>query len=103
MPQIVEKKSATLGLADTREMTVAVAGDHESICRFRSEEDDNYIHVSGLITRFAAIAMQESDKASLFGGSFYTKPTPVVTNSEQNICALTWYFYLVILTKFCQV
>ncbi|KAL4763169.1 uncharacterized protein BDW70DRAFT_158018 [Aspergillus foveolatus] len=64
---IVEKKSATFGLPDTREITVALLGDHESICRFASEEDDNYKHVSGLITRFAAIAMRECEKAPLFG------------------------------------
>ncbi|KAL4755150.1 hypothetical protein BDW72DRAFT_55081 [Aspergillus terricola var. indicus] len=64
---IVEAKSATLGLPDSREITVALLGDHESICRFASEEDDNYKHVAGLITRFAAIAMRECEEASLFG------------------------------------
>ncbi|KAL4813075.1 hypothetical protein BDW67DRAFT_117571 [Aspergillus spinulosporus] len=64
---IVEKKSATLGLPDSREITVALLGDHESICRYASEEDDNYKHVSRLITRFAAIAMRECEEASLFG------------------------------------
>ncbi|KAL4899128.1 hypothetical protein BDW74DRAFT_163919 [Aspergillus multicolor] len=66
---IVEKKSATLGLPDSRELTVALLGDHESICRYASEEDDNYKHVSGLITRFAAIAMKVCEEASLFGDS----------------------------------
>ncbi|KAL6236379.1 hypothetical protein BDW75DRAFT_239330 [Aspergillus navahoensis] len=66
---IVEKKSATLGLPDSREITVALLGDHESICRYASEDDDNYKHVSGLITRFAAIAMGECEEASLFGDS----------------------------------
>ncbi|RDW59348.1 uncharacterized protein DSM5745_11043 [Aspergillus mulundensis] len=66
---IVEKKSATLGLPDSRELTVALLGDHESICRYISEDDDNYKHVSGLITRFAAIAMKECEEASLFGDS----------------------------------
>ncbi|KAL4986457.1 hypothetical protein BDW68DRAFT_178771 [Aspergillus falconensis] len=76
---IVEKKSATLGLPDSREITVALLGDHESICRYASEEDDNYKHVSGLITRFAAIAMRESDEASLFGDS----------NAESTLAELT--------------
>ncbi|KAL4782389.1 hypothetical protein BJX76DRAFT_369205 [Aspergillus varians] len=66
---IVEKGSATLGLPDSREMTIALLGDHESICRYTSEEDNNYIHVSGIICRFAAIAMKECDETSLFGGS----------------------------------
>ncbi|KAL3480031.1 hypothetical protein BJX99DRAFT_254916 [Aspergillus californicus] len=66
---IVEKKSATFGLPDSREMTVALAGDHESICRYRSDEDVNYIHMSALISKFAAIAMKESDESSLFGYS----------------------------------
>ncbi|KAL4929570.1 uncharacterized protein BDV17DRAFT_298019 [Aspergillus undulatus] len=63
---IVEKKSATFGLPDSRELTVALLGDHESICRYMSEEDDNYKHVSGLISRLAAIAMNECEEVSLF-------------------------------------
>ncbi|KAL2829596.1 hypothetical protein BJY01DRAFT_254948 [Aspergillus pseudoustus] len=85
---IVEKKSATFGLPDTREITIAVAGDHESICRFRSEDDDNYIHVSGLILKFAAIAMHEGDTTSLFRGSFSKDTTLVATNAEQRICMI---------------
>lgn len=90
--QIVEKKSATLGLPDSREITVALAGDHESICRYRSEEDDRYIHVSSLITRFAAIAMRECDEVSLFGessaGSTLVGPTVAGEEPESKICRL---------------
>ncbi|KAL4870668.1 hypothetical protein BDV12DRAFT_195147 [Aspergillus spectabilis] len=66
---IVEKQSAIFGLPDSREITVALAGDHETICRYPSEENDNYKHVSGLITKLAAIAMKDCNEASLFGYS----------------------------------
>ncbi|KAI9376511.1 hypothetical protein BJX61DRAFT_538748 [Aspergillus egyptiacus] len=85
---IVEKKSATLGLPDSREMTVAVAGDHESICRFASEEDENYKHISALITRFAAIAMNNCDEASMFGSS--TGTTVVTDESGRKLCMLSF-------------
>ncbi|KAL3459246.1 hypothetical protein BJX64DRAFT_265080 [Aspergillus heterothallicus] len=82
---IVEKRSATFGLPDSREMTVAVAGDHESICRFRSEEDDNYVQVSGLISRFAAMAMRDNDANPRFCGSFPAESTLVATGAEPKI------------------
>ncbi|KAL4879778.1 hypothetical protein BJY04DRAFT_208474 [Aspergillus karnatakaensis] len=66
---IVEKQSAIFGLPDSREITVALAGDHETICRYPSEDDDNYKHVSGLIIKLAAIAMNDCDEGSLFGYS----------------------------------
>lgn len=90
--QIVEKKSATFGLPDSREITVALAGDHESICRYRSKDDDRYRHVSGLITRFAAIAMRECDEVSLFGypnaGSTLAGPTLADEEPKSKICRL---------------
>lgn len=90
--QIVEKKSATFGLPDSREITVALAGDHESICRYRSKEDARYIHVSGLITRFAAIAMRECDEVSLFGdssaGSTLVGSTLAGEKPESKLCRL---------------
>ncbi|KAL2816120.1 hypothetical protein BJX63DRAFT_430412 [Aspergillus granulosus] len=85
---IVEQKSATLGLPDTREMTVAVAGDHESICRFRSEDDDNYIHVSGLISKFATMAMNGDEGSSLFRRSVTTETTLVAARAEPKICMI---------------
>ncbi|KAF7595434.1 hypothetical protein BBP40_006056 [Aspergillus hancockii] len=53
---IVEMKSATLGLPDTRETVVALDADHESICRFASEDDDGYQRVSSLISGLATSA-----------------------------------------------
>ncbi|KAL4921119.1 hypothetical protein BDW62DRAFT_198138 [Aspergillus aurantiobrunneus] len=89
---IVEKKSATFGLPDSRELTVALVGDHESICRYTSEEDDNYMHVSRLISRFAAIAMKECDEVSLFGDSSASSTlvgsTLVSEESEPKICMI---------------
>ncbi|KAB8243117.1 hypothetical protein BDV35DRAFT_407857 [Aspergillus flavus] len=51
---IVEMRSATLGLPDSREMVVALDADHESICRLASEDDDDYRRVSSLIVELAA-------------------------------------------------
>ncbi|GKZ29449.1 hypothetical protein AbraIFM66950_004857 [Aspergillus brasiliensis] len=39
---VVEKESAVLGLPDSREKAVALNADHEEICRFHCDEDDNY-------------------------------------------------------------
>ncbi|MCJ1350988.1 MAG: hypothetical protein MMC33_000970 [Icmadophila ericetorum] len=39
---IVEKKSATLGLPGMRETTIAMAADHTSICKFESDQGDDY-------------------------------------------------------------
>lgn len=44
--KIVEKDSAVLGLPDSREQTVALDADHEEICKFASEEDEDYQHIS---------------------------------------------------------
>ncbi|KAL4937603.1 hypothetical protein BDV06DRAFT_226801 [Aspergillus oleicola] len=89
---IVEKSSSTLGLPDSRELAVALLGDHESICRYMSEEDDNYRHVSGLITRFAAIAMRECEEVSLFGvdsrSSTLVESTLVGEEEKSIICMI---------------
>ncbi|KAL4963231.1 uncharacterized protein BDV14DRAFT_177008 [Aspergillus stella-maris] len=90
---IVEKSSSTFGLPDSRELAVALLGDHESICRYMDEEDDNYKHVSGLITRFADIAMRECEETSLFGvdsrSSTLVESTIVAEEKEEpKICMI---------------
>ncbi|KAL4957901.1 hypothetical protein BDW69DRAFT_180144 [Aspergillus filifer] len=90
---IVEKSSSTLGLPDSRELAVALLGDHESICRYMDEEDDNYKHVSRLITRFAGIAMRECEEISLFGvdsrSSTLVESTLVAEEKEEpKICMI---------------
>ncbi|PYH97579.1 kinesin [Aspergillus ellipticus CBS 707.79] len=56
---IVEKESAILGLPDSREKTVALNADHEEICRFSCDEDDNYQYVSSLIVELATSATEK--------------------------------------------
>ncbi|KAL4790654.1 hypothetical protein BDV19DRAFT_372080 [Aspergillus venezuelensis] len=89
---IVEKSSSTLGLPNSRELAVALLGDHESICRYMDEEDDNYKHVSGLITRFASIATRECEEVSLFGvdnrSSTLVESTLVAEEKEEPICMI---------------
>lgn len=55
--KLVDKNSAILGLPDSREKAVALNANHEEICRFASEENDNYKHVSTLIVDFVNSAM----------------------------------------------
>lgn len=43
---VVDKQSATLGLAGDREKQVAVASDHRNICKFDNEEDNNYKQIA---------------------------------------------------------
>lgn len=45
--KIVPKESAILGLP--KEQAIAMNANHEEICRFSSEEDEDYKHVSRLI------------------------------------------------------
>ena len=42
----MDKRSATLDLAGHRERQIAVAADHNKICKFTSAEDDTYELVS---------------------------------------------------------
>lgn len=44
--QIVDKKSACLGLGGSREKTVALPADHRRICKFTDAEADDYVYVS---------------------------------------------------------
>ncbi|KAE8321654.1 hypothetical protein BDV39DRAFT_210507 [Aspergillus sergii] len=68
---IVEMRSATLGLPDSRETVVALDADHESICRFASEDDDDYRRVSSLIVELAASVTEPSLRSFSTSGSTY--------------------------------
>lgn len=63
--QIVEKSSAVLGLPDTREKKIALNANHEEICRFSSEDDENYRHVSALLVDLAKTAMNSFEEQSM--------------------------------------
>ncbi|PYI10351.1 kinesin [Aspergillus sclerotiicarbonarius CBS 121057] len=66
---IVEKHSAVLGLPDSREKAVALNGDHDAICRFPREEDDDYQYVSSLIVELARSATETRAVMSCFSES----------------------------------
>ncbi|RAL05725.1 kinesin [Aspergillus ibericus CBS 121593] len=66
---IVEKHSAVLGLPDSREKAIALNGDHDAICRFSREEDDDYRYVSSLIVELASSATEARAMMSSFSES----------------------------------
>ena len=56
--QIVDKKSATLGLPGAREEQIALDADHSNVCKFKSAEDDNYEQVSGNLVELVKAARE---------------------------------------------
>ena len=58
--QVVEKRSATLGLRGTRERQIPLDTDHSNICRFGSAEDDIYLQVAGNIEELVKEAVKPS-------------------------------------------
>ncbi|KAH7336682.1 hypothetical protein BKA65DRAFT_38167 [Rhexocercosporidium sp. MPI-PUGE-AT-0058] len=65
---IVDKRSATLGLAGVRERQIPMEADHNSVCKFASAEGDAYEQVSfnlvGLVTSAVAAAAERERIAS---------------------------------------
>lgn len=53
-------ESATLGLPDTREQVIALNTDHSYVCKFASEDDEGYKHVSAAIVDLANSATTDS-------------------------------------------
>jgi hypothetical protein len=47
--QIVDQKSATLGLPGTREIQIAMDADHARVCKFEKADGDDYEQVIGNI------------------------------------------------------
>ncbi|OJJ87138.1 uncharacterized protein ASPGLDRAFT_80025 [Aspergillus glaucus CBS 516.65] len=60
---IVEKSSAVLGLPDTREKKIALNANHEEICRFASEDDENYRHVSAFLVDLVKTRMDFEEQS----------------------------------------
>lgn len=58
--QIVDKKSATLGLPGTREVSIGLDSDHDGICKFSSVTDDMYEQVSGNIVELVKRAIEDA-------------------------------------------
>lgn len=59
--QIVDKKSATLGLPGTRETSIGLDSDHDGICKFSSATDDMYEQVSGNIIDLVERAVKDAE------------------------------------------
>lgn len=77
MAQIVDKRSAVLGLAGSREEIIALEADHSNLCKYESAEDPLYIQVAGniksmmrkIILQGAASQQKEhSEQTKLAGG-----------------------------------
>ena len=51
-------------MPDLRETLIPLNADHESICRFAREDDENYMHVSALIVDLASSATEVSREVS---------------------------------------
>lgn len=82
--QIVEKKSAILGLPDYRETKVGLNAHHEAICQYASEDSDSYKYVSSLIVDFVQSAMvapkKTMDRVPSMVESFNSLNTTLVDN-----------------------
>ena len=92
-PKIVEKSSATLGLPDSRETVIALDADHETICRFAHEDDENYKHVSALIVDLATSAVQarsEPSRKRSFSnsGPALVESSPTAEMPKEGFCML---------------
>ncbi|OJJ41230.1 hypothetical protein ASPWEDRAFT_731886 [Aspergillus wentii DTO 134E9] len=79
---IVEKNSATFGLPGSRETAIALNADHEEICRYASEYDEDYKHISALIVELADSATKEFGEKSLFGNLSGSESTLVADESD---------------------
>lgn len=56
----MDKKSATLGLAGTRETQIALGLDHMNLCKFGSPENSNYNQVASNIVELAEDAVAKA-------------------------------------------
>ncbi|KAI9924003.1 hypothetical protein MW887_007461 [Aspergillus wentii] len=79
---IVEKNSATFGLPGSRETAIALNADHEEICRYASEYDEDYKHISALIVELADSVTKEFEEKSLFGNLSGSESTLVADESD---------------------
>jgi hypothetical protein len=56
--QIVDKRSATLGLAGVRERQIPMDADHTSVCNFASAKGNDYEQVSFNLIRLVKSAIK---------------------------------------------
>jgi hypothetical protein len=70
--QVVDRKSALLGLPGTRERQIPVDADHRDICKFASDEDPRYKLVEDNIAQMVRDAIA------------IPIPIPIPTSAEQH-------------------
>lgn len=58
--QVVDQKSATLGLSGKRERQIAMDADHENICKFQAIDGDDYQQVADNIIEMAENAIKDA-------------------------------------------
>ena len=58
MTQIVDQKSATLGLAGLRERQIPMDANHTDVCKFSSADGDDYDQVSYNLVRLTKRAVE---------------------------------------------
>lgn len=54
----MDQKSATLGLAGTRERLIFMNADHTGVCKFESAEGDDYLQVAFNLKRLVKSAVK---------------------------------------------
>ncbi len=67
--QVVKAQSAVLGLPGPNEIRVGLDVNHSDLCKFSSNKDDAYLHVSKSIVKLAKQDMKRS-----LGGTKKLKP-----------------------------
>lgn len=79
---VVEKRSAALGSPASRETVVALNASHSQICRFASEDDEEYQRVSQLIADLASSAIEDVMERSLPDSPNYSESTMLEDHLE---------------------
>lgn len=77
--QIVDKKSATLGLAGVRERQIPMEADHNGICRFASAEGDDYEQVSFNLVKLVKAAIKAASETEHIASLSVPSSNPLPT------------------------
>lgn len=86
--KVVEKRSAALGSPASRETVVALNASHSQICRFASEDDEEYQRVSQLIADLASSAIEDVMERSLPDSPNYSESTMLEDHLEAGFCKM---------------
>lgn len=83
--QIVDKKSATLGLPGGREKQIALDADHANVCKFPRVDDDDYEQVADNLVDLAERAVKTfADQQRMEALS--AAAAPLVLEQNRRIC-----------------